>query len=269
MTLKKTFEKGMTLLEITVVLLVLVALAGLLVPYVAGTGQMAMCRATDATLQAVKRAIMGGPDGPGFYGDLLGQYPRDKYFPEGYNLTYLWVRDNGLDDDGDGNNSSTNSILDPDEEWQPFNLKTAVGWRGPYLQNGRIPPAGLHGSFSSALNPNDNSTFSSKVHQSVTTTAQVMDAWNRPIVLQVPCEKSSASATSCTLKYDYARLVSAGPGSGIKPSDASIDTKIVYDGSNTTEVSDIRDAGGRKDDRVLYLKRPDPYASGNTPCDQL
>ncbi len=268
MTIKRTFEKGMTLLELTVVLLVLMALAGLVAPYVAGTEQMSMCRATDATLLAVKRAIMGGPNGPGFYGDLLGKYPRDKYFLQGYNLTYLFARDNGLDDDSDGDNSSVNGVFDADEEWQEFNIKTAVGWRGPYLQNGIAPPTGLDASFrpTNAFNSTISSTFNNKVHENVTTTSQVMDAWNRPIVLQIPCEKATATATSCTLKYDFARLVSAGPGSGIAPSDAGIDTGIVYDGSDPASISAIRDAGDRGDDRVLYLQRPDPSPQGNISC---
>ncbi|PKM09905.1 MAG: hypothetical protein CVV06_18465 [Gammaproteobacteria bacterium HGW-Gammaproteobacteria-10] len=60
-------QKGFTLLELAVVLLVLVVLAGLAMPYIGGTGRMAMCRATDATLQTVKQAIMGGAVGSGSY----------------------------------------------------------------------------------------------------------------------------------------------------------------------------------------------------------
>ncbi len=253
--MNRIFEKGVTLLELTVVLLVLVALAGLVVPYVGGTGQMARCQATDATMIAVKEAVMGGASGSGFYGDLLGQYPAGtKQIPSGngsdFNLKYLFEK----------------------PSWaQAFNIKTAVGWRNPYLQNGRIAPTGLDSSFTptNAFNKGTSSTFGNKVHESISTGAQVMDAWNRPIVLQVPCEKATASATTCTLNFDYARLVSAGPGSGIQPGDAAIDTKIAYDGSNTTEVLNVRDAGNRGDDRVLYLQRPDPYVAGNTPCNQL
>jgi len=262
--MSNVFEKGITLLELTVVLLVLVALAGLTIPYVSSTGQMARCQATDATLQEIKRAIMGGPSGPGYYGDLLGYYPKKtKSTAADYNLHFL------LSQPTDASWGSMNK----------YNPKTAVGWRGPYLQGGRVPVPATNSSphkdynlsFIDALDPGDSATFSRKVHVKVArkdkndtawAETQIMDAWNRPIILQIPCEKASASATSCTLKYDYARLVSAGPGTGINPGDAKIDTKIVYD----VPLPDARD---RKDDRVLYLKQPDPYPAGNTPCDQL
>ncbi len=246
----KFFEKGMTLLELTIVLLVLVALAGLTIPYVSGTGQMARCQATDATMQAIKEAIMGGASGPGFYGDLLGQYPagskqNTSYTGNDINLTYLLSK----------------------PAWaQKYNPKTAVGWRGPYVQNGRMPPSGLDASFNptNAFDSTVSATFNNKVHESVTTTPQIMDTWNRPIVLQVPCEKANSASTTCTLKPEFARLVSAGPGSGIKPGDAKIDTHIVYDVTATP----VPDASDRGDDRVLYLQRPDPYPQGNTPCQQ-
>ncbi len=251
--MNRIFEKGVTLLELTVVLLILVALAGVTVPYVAGTGQMARCQATDATLLAVKQAIMGGAGGPGFYGDLLGQYPAGSkqnasYTGNDINLTYL--------------------LTQPAAWAKKYNPKTGVGWREPYVQNGRIPPTGLDDiSFNptNAFDSTNSATFNNKVHESVTTTPQIMDAWNRPIVLQVPCKKASTNAPTCTLQYDYARLVSAGPGFGIKPGDAKIDTSIVYD----VTVTSVPDASDRGDDRVLYLQRPDPYQQGNTPCDQL
>ena len=50
-------QRGFTLIELTVVLVILLALAGLAVPYVMGTGSTAMCQTTDATMQTVKEAI--------------------------------------------------------------------------------------------------------------------------------------------------------------------------------------------------------------------
>lgn len=261
--MSKFFEKGITLLELTIVLLILVALAGVTIPYVAGTGQMAMCQATDASMQAIKRAIMGGPSGPGFYGDMLGYYPKKtKSLTADFNLHYLLSKPT---------DTSWGSMA-------TYNPKTAVGWRGPYLQGGRMSPSNLDASFDKdnsltppkAFDPTDAATFSLKVHDSVIATTnhpQIMDAWNRPIILQVPCEKATASASTCTPKPDYARLVSAGPGSGINPGDASINTLIVYTKSAATPPP--WSASDRGDDRVLYLKQPDPYPKGNTPCNQL
>lgn len=230
-------QSGMTLLELTVVLLILIALAGLAIPYVGGTGRMAMCQATDATMQAVKEAIMGGASGPGFYGDTLGYYPKaTKGTVADFNLHYLYEA--GV--------------------WTSYNPKTGVGWRGPYLMSGQIPNSGIDSSFASlATQIYDPATNTSgKVHAIINDSlnAQAMDAWNRPIVLQVPY-----NAVSGKYELEYARLVSAGPGAGIAPGDAQIDTAI----HNNPNASD------RGDDRVLYLTMPDPYANGNIPCDQL
>lgn len=252
--MKRNTQQGMTLMELTVVLLILIALAGLAIPYVGGTSQMALCQATDASMQAVKTAIMGGGANSGFYMDLLGQLPRDKSNATGYyNLTYLFVRDDGLDNDSDTHASSVDGIFDPDDEWREYNPKTAVGWRGPYLMSGGRVPSGLDASFQDIYDP---STATTKVvHTNITTDtgSHVMDAWGRPIIIQVPYETASS-----TYNLDYARLVSAGPGNGLEPGNASIDTTI----------HDNIDASDRGDDRVLYLKMPDPYATGNRPCNE-
>jgi hypothetical protein len=77
-----------------------------------------------------------------------------------------------------------------------------------------------------------------------------MDAWGRPIILQVPYSTIAPVGYS----LDNARLVSAGPGNGIGSGNAVINTTI----HNNLNASD------RGDDRVLYLKNPDP--SNNIPC---
>lgn len=236
MTGKQRFnslQRGITLLELSVVLLILIALAGLTVPYVGGIGSTAMCQTTDATMQAVKEAIMGGTAGPGFYGDTLGYYPKaTKSTAADYNLTYLFSAPT---------DSSWGGMVS-------FNAKTAVGWRGPYLQSGGAAiPAGLGTSFADVFNSTTNPT--GKVHLAINGGSQVMDAWHRPIILQVPYYGSAYHP-------EYARLISAGPGTGIEPGDAAIDTNI-----------QTQDASDRGDDRVLFLKNPDPLAGGNPPCD--
>jgi prepilin-type N-terminal cleavage/methylation domain-containing protein len=229
----KTLQRGMTLIELSVVLLILIALAGLAVPYVGGIGSTAMCQTTDATMQAVKEAIMGGAAGPGFYGDTLGYYPKaTKSTTADYNLTYLFSAPS-------------------DTSWGgmvSFNAKTAVGWHGPYLHSGGAAiPAGVGPSFADVFDAATNPT--GKVHLAINGGSQVMDAWHRPIILQVPYFGGA-------YHHEYARLVSAGPGSSLDPADAAIDTNI-----------QTQDASDRGDDRVLFLKTPDPLAGGNTPCD--
>jgi type II secretory pathway pseudopilin PulG len=233
----KVTQSGMTLLEITVVLLVLIALAGLVVPYVGGTGSAAMCKATDATLQAVKQAIMGGAAGPGYYADTLGSYPSDRGDTD-YNLKYLFVA-------GDGNGA------DPVADWPDYSPKTGVGWRGPYLLTGRVINGPLNASFGTVFNP-DTPATTAYVHVDITTDtgSQVFDGWHRPIILQIPYFDNAPQP-------DYARLVSAGPGSGLKSDEAAIDITIQSRGDKDSY---------RGDDRVLFLKIPDP--GNNSSCDE-
>lgn len=238
-------QRGMTLVELTVVLMILMALAGLAVPYVMGTGSTAMCQTTDATMQTVKEAIMGGPAGAGFYADTLGNYPKvTKSATADYDLTYLFSKPS-------------------DTSWggmATFNAKSAVGWHGPYLQSGgSVIPSGLDGSFTDVFVPTTHETGT--VHLAINSFSepQVMDAWHRPIILQIPYFDADGTGTLHVAQYhpEYARLVSAGPGNGLAPGDAEIDTLI----------SDPN-ASNRNDDRVLYLRIPDPLPGGNRPCDQ-
>ncbi len=211
-------QKGMTLIELTVVLLILIALAGLAIPYVSGTSRMALCQATDASMQAIKTAIMGGGTNSGFYGDTLGYYPKaTKSATADFNLRYLFEQGS----------------------WSTYNPKTAVGWRGPYLRSGGVAPLGLDASFSQVYSPASQPTGT--VH-SVLTGSQVLDAWGQPIILQVPYD-----ATTATYNLEYARLVSAGPNH------SGIETKIQY----VSTLTPLPDASDRGDDRVLYLKMPD------------
>lgn len=249
----KNTQHGMTMLELSVVLLVLIASAGLVVPYVGGTGHAAMCQATDATMQAVKEAIMGGAAGNGYYADMLGEYPKATKGADtaDYNLTFLFTKP---------------------AVWGAYNPQTGVGWRGSYLTSGgHIDAAYVDGDVNNGeldasfarvgtdvFDPDTNS--GGKVHALIKNTvdAQVFDAWRRPIVLQAPYyDDDGAGPHAAAYHPEYARLVSAGPGNGLEIGAAIIDTPI-------TE----KDAASRGDDRVLYLANPDPKAGGNTPCDQ-
>lgn len=67
--------RGVTLIELTVVLLVLVALAGLTLPMYTNTPRYAQCVATDATMANIRDAIMGS-GGMGGYRSDMGGVPR-------------------------------------------------------------------------------------------------------------------------------------------------------------------------------------------------
>jgi len=153
--MNKQKQSGVTLIELSVVLLILVALAGLVSPYVGGTGQKAMCEATDVSMQNIKKVIMEN-----YYVDTLGKYPKKPN--DGticttdtcYNLTCLFE-----------------SCGIPD-----FDPVTNVGFRkGGYLQNGIVLNLDPDSSFQDTTKVNDNV---------VSGQTQVLDAWGRPIILQ-------------------------------------------------------------------------------------
>ncbi|MCK4841144.1 MAG: type II secretion system protein [Methylococcales bacterium] len=220
-------QKGMTLIELTIVLLILVALAGLAMPYMAGTSSKALCDATDVSMANIKRVIMEG-----YYLDTLGKFPQDlsgltvSASPQ-YNLHFLFSnRSLGLDGIPNNSDDRVHKLFDPD---------TATGWRnGGYLQNGFI----LAGNFS-------DSAYTDPLLQDHIV---VMDGWGRPIVIQVVNNSTCTNQWGLTTNENYcARLVSAGSGSGLGLENGDIETKIIDDPSTSTG-----------DDRILYLNVPTP-----------
>ena len=194
--MRQNKQAGMTLIELTVVLLVLVALAGLAIPYVSGTSRKALCDATDVSMANIKRVIMEG-----YYLDTLGNYPVSKSggtIGSDYSLSYLF------DQSG----------------WAGFDLDSQVGWRGPYLQGGMtLNAADLQGNFK-------NLTYVNKKLDDGVQVA-VLDGWGRPFVIQVVsnADCTDASKWNITTTEAYcARLVSAGFGSGVGVGKADLET---------------------------------------------
>jgi type II secretory pathway pseudopilin PulG len=191
-------ETGVTLIELTVVLLILVALAGIAIPYISGTGSAAMCKATDVTMQNLKKVIMDR-----YYLDTLGHFPSDKYAAD-YNLRYLFIRDDGLDNNGDTKiDRVTNGGADIDTEdaWQPFDPTTQTGWRGSYLQGG--------------------------------VNNEVLDGWGNPIRIEVLSEndcKTKILLSATIPQPDYcARLISGGADSTITTTaNRTGDDRVLY-----------------------------------------
>ena len=189
-------QKGMTLIELTVVLLILVALAGLALPYVSGTSRKALCDATDVSMMNIKQVIMQR-----YYLDTLGQFPSDSSNAN-YSLHYLF-------------NAGGRGA---------FDLDSQVGWHGPYLQSGITLDATDISSLDASFN--NNVTYMNKVF--VATDIAVLDGWGRPFVLQVDSVTSNACTNwgGSTTDGHCARLVSAGSGSGLGLENGSIDTTI-------------------------------------------
>jgi len=148
-------QAGMTLIELSVVLLILVALAGITIPYLGGTSRKALCDATDITMSKVKRVIMDR-----YFLDTLGAFPATRGGTD-FSLHYLF-------------NAGGWAVFDPD---------TQIGWRGPYLSSGLTLSASDVASLDASFNDSGGGT--PRVETNFTLgDSVVLDGWGRPIILQ-------------------------------------------------------------------------------------
>ena len=228
------YQKGMTLIELTVVLLILIGLAGLALPYMGGTSSKALCDATDVSMANIKKVIMDR-----YYIDTLGYFPVSKTgstVGTDFSLHYLFDK-NG---------------------WSTFDIDSQVGWRGPYLQNSLILDTNNVNQLSTNFKDTKFTNFALDDGHAV-----VLDGWGRPFVMQVVSQADCGNEWDITSNESYcARLVSAGRGSGLGLSNADIDTYIVDDPLTTT-IDEGHLAG---DDRILYLNVPTPAEDINPSC---
>jgi len=239
--MKSIDQKGMTLIELTVVLLILIALAGLALPYVGGTSSKALCDATDISMANIKKVIMDR-----YYLDTLGNFPEDKGSAD-YSLHYLFSKGNGTGD------------------WNDFDPDSQMGWRGPYLQGSVTLDSNdlsqLDSSFKDESSSNNHVNRNLDDNDDDHADFAVLDAWGRPIVLQVTdCNDWDIS----TVSGKCARLISAGPYGGLGIGNAAIDTQILDDPTATTP--EIFEQHRQNDDRILYLNAPTPADDINISC---
>lgn len=230
-------RRQMTRAERAAVLVIVLATIGVVMSFVRGDDFAAECAATDASLKAIRAAILGGQAGLGYRADI-GEIPR-----------------------------SVHDLFDPASLPAPlrtFDPATGRGWRGPYLTDGvRIDVRKAHCSFS------DDSCYRRRfVNALATGDTVVLDGFKRhvpectnsdaerycinPIVLQIPCDDADRNGI-CGDNGDMwlpgnARLVSAG-----------------LNGILETALTDYN-AAFRGDDRVLYLFMGDP-GGGNQRCE--
>ncbi len=142
---------GLTLLELLVVLMVLIVVAGVIVPNMTNLkigsdingngGKSPQEIATVQTLMQVRSAILGAEGQKGLWPDLA---QRDAALPQ--TMAELFV---------------------PRAGWPGFDPNTRIGWRGPYLLSSGAR-YGANDSYGSATDP------------------AVLDAWGSPIVIQAP-----------------------------------------------------------------------------------
>lgn len=214
-------RRGLTLMEMVVVLFVLVALAGLIVPLVGHVGADAQQQATRATLSRVAQAIVGS----GGYAEVM-RYARDSAGAEvGHASGLPWPSPDEVTG-GRADHPQLHYLFEKPAGLPAYDPVARVGWNGPWLDvsvtTGYAVDAsdGFHGDYGE---DDDRAPT---------------DGWGNPVVIQLP----SVAAGVTDEEIDHVRLVSAGPN-------GELDTP-----ANTLTPT----AAQKNDDLVLYLLREDP-----------
>lgn len=235
------YQHGLSLLELTIVLLILMALASLTLPSFTEVPRYAQCTATKSTMKAIRDALLGGIDGPGYVADV-GDFPAtlDALFnmPANYctsNPSIITL----VACTADGGTWQTVTVYNP---------VTGRGWRGPYLQESIAVSIALTGNF--ALNTHVNPSINvadSIIPDSFSNGAGIRN----PIIIQNPGDDAVPDGNDCSVDVtggtdpnECYRLVSAG-------ADGILDTPLA-----DANVS----AATRADDLVLYLGISEPTA---------
>jgi type II secretory pathway pseudopilin PulG len=211
---------GLTLLELLVVLLVLAALGGLVVPSLGGTREEACLQATRSTLARVAQAI----DGPGGYQAAMRYARDDDGVPYGGATGLPWPGASELFARSNAPQLHYLFHAPLTAALQPlgYDPTTQIGWRGPWLEPASSIAYGI-----------DNLTGFTRVYGLQGDLAPA-DGWGRPVVLQCPGNDPAQAGD--------ARLVSAGP-------DGKLDTPLGVATPTSAQ---------KHDDVVLYLSREDP-----------
>lgn len=140
-------RSGVTLAELLVVLIILAAVAGTVIPMVADSLDHSAQATTEASMASIRDAILGSGDQPGYFADL-GTLP--------VSVADLF------------DVPSTLPV-----QLQTFDANTRLGWRGPYLRHSGATYAVNSSTGFSALYGADG-------------TPTVKDSWSNPIVIQWP-----------------------------------------------------------------------------------
>ncbi|MEL6895696.1 MAG: type II secretion system protein [Planctomycetota bacterium] len=196
-------RRGFSLAELVVVMTILVALAGLVVPRLVNfTDDEVTPTAMNASLVEIRGATMR------YWNDC-------KYLisdAEATNPGFPGIRIDDL------LNNPFDDPSTPHIEEGRFNSKTGLGWRGPYLVNSTSIPIDT-GSFQDDDLPD---AFAEDVHLNdyfrvdtdlVPAVAAVTDSWGSPIVIQDVSSFNAATGSPPPIgSRRLLRIVSAGPG---------------------------------------------------------
>lgn len=192
---RKKSRFAFSLLELVVVMAILVVLAGLVILEIGNFQEKASYATTKTTLNTVRDAINGASAGQGYRQDMRSFPTTQPTESLPGTLASLYVAPAGA---------------------TLYNPVTRLGWHGPYL-------SGDTGTFQINVGAGFTANYGAANDPAP------VDAWNHPIVIQIPSDPT------------YARLVSAGP-------DGTIQTPLTVLDPPTSM---------RGDDVVLFLLRPD------------
>lgn len=238
-------RRGLTLLELVVVLTILVSLATLVVPIISNLGSKSQQVATRENLARLQDLLVNR------YQVDMGELPRPSAAtvaagtrPNHPQLRYLFVNP-----DTEDAMATAGTTLLSGRVWRgPY--VTHRGWRLPSLTDASTPP--VTRPFYRYVSVSDAKLYGilDPVGAGPATALgdpTIVDAWGHPIVLQEP-----------TADKTYARLVSAGPD-GVLDTDPTVlmpDNSLRTAGSTDTFV-------GRNDDILFFLYRADQFGDGN------
>ncbi len=215
-----------------VVLVILVALAGISMPLFTGVRDEAIENATKASLHNLRDMIVVR-----YYNDMKGvAIVRNDVTTAGSTT---------VDNDTGVPNSLRDLVIKPlgAPDYDPV---SRLGWRGPYLQPtaGKFDFARLDVSFQ-PYGVQDEVAF--------------YDGWGFPVVLQWP-----STTDNLSLRSQYVRLISAGQPkaiqvSGVPQLRSFIDTRRDSLMPTKPITSNLSLADERGDDRIMFLLSQDLY----------
>lgn len=229
-------RRGLTLLELLVVLTILIALATIVVPVISTFGRKSQDVATRENLLRLQDLLVNQ------YWPDMGELPRPKNLTgppvrlDRPQLRYLFVNP-----DTEDTSKTTGATLLSTRRWNgPYvrhtgaryqidnSSDTVVKWpRGFIADYGLGDDTGIQGD------------------------PAILDAWGRPIVIQVP-------STGASDDWKYARLVSAGPDGVIE---TQVNVRMPDDSPLPTYAAggSLETYTGRGDDILIFLFRHDEF----------
>lgn len=227
-------RRGLTLLEMLIVLVILLALGTLLVPSISWVGERSQQVATLETLNRLREVLVNK------YVPDMGELPRPRADvfggtnPTRMNhpqLVYLFVNPDTYED----------GIASTSDFFTPPNVLNGRRWQGPYTLHSGAEFYVTDTDTSLATGTNFTERYG--VGDPVTRVGDpaVIDGWGNPIVIQEPDVDGNDAIDS--QEALHARIVSAGRNGRLEtPPDLAMPTDVE-----------------RGDDLVLFLFRHDEY----------